>query len=306
MQVNIQQKPKTFIVINSVAGMQQVESIREKIQSLLQAHDIPFNIYETTPQSKMRQVVHDAIRQGFELFVAVGGDGTLSSVATGLVNTQIPMVIIPTGTWNALARNLNIPQQVDQALELVFQEHRIRTIDAMQVAQEYYILNVSIGLSSQTMKSVKREEKRHLGKLPDLWKGFTQLLEFPSYRFDVKIDGKHTTFRASELIVANIANLALKSLQLDPNIHMDDGKLNVCRIYAEGLRDYLGLVISMLLGAQDRNWHVLCVEALHEVEINCNRKLLVQGDGDIIGRLPLTIKIRPKAISIVTPPGAET
>jgi YegS/Rv2252/BmrU family lipid kinase len=306
MQVNIEQKPKTFVVINPVAGVQPAATVRERIQALLQAHDLPFEIYETAPDSKLRKVVKDAIRQGFSLFIAVGGDGTLSSVATGLVNTNIPMVIIPSGTWNALARNLDIPLQVDQALNLVFQEHAIRTIDAMQVADEYYILNVSTGLGSQTMQNVKREEKRHFGKLPDLWRGFRKILEFPSYRFNVKIDGKVTTFHASELIVANIRNVGVKSLQLDTGIHMDDGKLNVCRIYAESLRDYVNLVISMLTGTQDRNWNVLCVEALHEVVIDSHRKMLVQGDGDIIGRLPITIKVHPQAISIVTPLHAET
>lgn len=305
-QIDVQQKPKTFVVINPVAGAQPAESVRSQIETLLQTHDFPFEVYETEPDSKVHEVVHEAVKKGFQLFVAAGGDGTLSSVATGLVNTKIPMVIIPSGTWNALARNLDIPLQVDQALNLIFQDHQIRTIDAMQVIDEYYILNVSTGLGSQTMQEVKREEKRHLGKLPDLWKGFTRILKFPSYRFDVKIDGKLTTFRASELIVANIRNVGVKSLQLDTGIHMDDGKLNVCRIYAESLKDYVNLAISMFMGTQDRNWNVLCLEATQEVMIDSNRKLLVQGDGDIIGRLPITIKIHPKAISIVTPPNAQT
>ena len=301
MQVDIQKRPKTFVVMNPVAGTLEAAVVQEKIQSILQAHDIPFEIYETNQESPIRQVVRDAVKQGFKLFLAAGGDGTLSSVVSGLVATNIPLVVVPTGTWNALARNLDIPLQIDQALELVFQQHRIRTIDAMQVEQEYYILNISAGLSSQIMKSVQREEKRRFGKLPYIWKGFTQILGFQPCRFDVKIDGRPTVFRASELMVANIRILGLKSLQLDTDIHMDDGKLNVCRIYAQNLRDYLNLLISMLRGDQDRNWHVLCVEALHEIEINSNRKLLVQGDGDIIGRLPITVKLRPKAVSVVTP-----
>lgn len=305
MQVDIQQRPKTFVVINPVAGVLEAGVVRTKIQTILQAHGISFEIYETASESSPKQNVCDAVQQGFKLFIAAGGDGTLSSVASGLVDTHLPLVILPTGTWNALARHLEIPLQFDQALELLFQEHTIRAVDVMQVGKEYYILNISTGLSPRFMTNVKREEKRRLGKLPDLWKGLTQLLEFRSYRFDVKIDGKHTIFRASELMVANIRNLALKSLQLGTDIHMDDGKLNVCRIYAESLRDYLGLLISMLRGEQDRNWNVLCVEALHEVEINSNRKLLVQADGDIIGRLPVTVKIRPKAVSIVTPIASE-
>jgi diacylglycerol kinase (ATP) len=306
MQVDIQKRPKTFVVMNPVAGTLEAAVVREKIQSILQAHDIPFEIYETDQESPVRQVVRDAVKHGFKLFLAAGGDGTISSVVSGLVNTNIPLVVVPTGTWNALARNLDIPLQIDPALELVFQQHRVRTIDAMRVEQEYYVLNVSAGVSSQTMKNVKREEKRRFGRLVDLWKGFTQMLGFQPCRFDIKIDGKPTVFHASELMVANIKILGVKSLQLDSDIHMDDGKLNVCRIYARDLRDYVSLFFSMLRGNRDRNWHVLCVEALHEVEINSNRKLPVQGDGDIIGRLPIKVKLCPKAVSIVTPTDSKT
>jgi len=301
MQVDIQQRPKTFVVINPVAGTTEAATVREKIQSALEAHDISFEIYETTPGSNPKQKVRDAVRQGFKLFIAAGGDGTLSSVASGLVDTHLPMVIIPTGTWNALARYLDIPLQFDQALELLFQEHSIRAVDVMQVEKEYYILNISTGLSSRFMGEVKRAEKRRFGKLVELWKGFSRLMEFPSFWFEVKIDGKLTRFRASEIMVANVRTIALKSLELDTDIHMDDGKLNVCRIYAKSLRDYLRLGISMLTGNQEKNWSVICVEALQDVEIRSHRNLQVQGDGDVIGRLPVTVKICPKAVSIVTP-----
>lgn len=305
MQVEIQQTPKTFVVLNPVAGTAEVAVVRAKIQSKLEAHDIPFEIYETTSESDPKQKVRDAVRRGFKLFLATGGDGTLSSVASGLVDTQLPMVIIPTGTWNALARYLDIPLQFDQALDLVFQDHTIKTIDVMQVKNEFYLLSVSAGLSSRFMLNVKREEKRRFGKLVELWKGFNRMMEFPSFRFDVRIDGKLTTFRASEIMVANVRTLALKSLELDTDIHMDDGKLNVCRIYAQSLNDYLSLAISMLTGNQQKSWNVFCMEALQEVEIRSNRNLHVQGDGDLIGRLPVTVKIRPKAVSIVTPPHVE-
>jgi diacylglycerol kinase family enzyme len=135
----------------------------------------------------------------------------------------------------------------------------------------------------------------------DLWKGIRQVMEFRSYPFEVTIDGKLSRFRASELMVANSASLALKALQLDPSIHMDDGKMNVCRIYANSLSDYFRLAISMLRGDQKHNWNVLCVEATQEVEIRSREKLPVQGDGDLIGRLPVVVKIVPQAVHIVAP-----
>jgi diacylglycerol kinase (ATP) len=305
MQVDIQQRPKTYVVLNPVAGISQAETVRERIQSRFQERDIPLEIYETTGKEDLKPIIREAVKKGFRLFISAGGDGTLSSVIDGLVGTEIPLVIIPTGTWNALARALDIPLQIDQAIDLVFQEHKIQIIDAMQVDQNYFVLSVSAGVGSLTMKDVEREAKRRFGKLADLRKAVSELLEFRAYQFEVKIDGKLTKFRASELMVANTSILGLKALQLHPSIRMDDGKLNVCRIYANSITDYLKLAVSMFRGDQKRNWSVLCVEALKEVEIRSREKLPVQGDGDLIGQLPVTVKIRPKAIQVVTPINAN-
>jgi YegS/Rv2252/BmrU family lipid kinase len=305
MQINVEQNPKTFIVVNPVAGVTQPEAVREKIESALQAREIPFEIYETKGNDNFRQIIRDAIQQGIKLVIAAGGDGTLSGVVDGLVDTQIPLLILPTGTWNALAQALDIPLQIDAAIELLFQEHRIQTIDAMKVDENYFVLSISAGVGSRTMEDVKREEKRRFGRLADLRSALAHSLEFRSYQFEVKIDGKFTRFRASELMVANSSILGLKILRLDPDIRMDDGKLNVCSIYINTINEYLRLAASMLRGDQQHNWNLLCVEALQEVEIHCREKLPVQGDGELIGTLPVTVKIHPKAVQIVTPVSAE-
>jgi YegS/Rv2252/BmrU family lipid kinase len=303
MQVDIQQGPKTYIVMNPVAGVSEPRTVREKLESALQEREIPFEVYETTGQKDedIRQLVRDAVTRGFRLFISAGGDGTLSSVIDGLVGTELPLVIIPTGTWNALARALDIPLQIDPAIELVFQEHKIQTIDAMQVGENYFVLSVSAGIGALAMKDVEREDKRRLGKFADLRRAVAELLEFRAVPFEVKIDGKITKFRASELMVANTSILGIKALQLDPSIRMDDGKLNVCRIYANNITDYLKLGVSMFRRDQKRSWNVLCVEAVKEVEIRSRERLPAQGDGEVIGQLPITVKICPKAIQVVTP-----
>lgn len=305
MQIDIQQKPKTFIILNPVSGTSQSEDVREKVQTALQAHAIPFEVYETKGDDDFKQIVGDAIQQGSKLVITAGGDGTLSGVVNGLVDTKVPLLILPTGTWNALAQALNIPLQIDEALDLLFQEHNIQTIDAMQVNKNYYLLSISAGLGARTMEDVKREEKRLFGRLADVRSIIAHLLKLRSYSFEVKIDGEFTRFRASELMVSNSSILGLKILRLDTGIHMDDGKLNVCRIYANTFAEYFKLMVSMLRGDQQHNWDILCVEALQEVEIHCREKLPVQGDGELIGNLPVTVKIHPQAVQIVTPLNTE-
>jgi YegS/Rv2252/BmrU family lipid kinase len=305
MKVNLEERPKTYVVINPVAGLSQLEIVRDRVQAALAARDIPCEIYETTGDEDLRQMVHEKVQEGYRLFISAGGDGTLSSVIDGLVGTDVPLVIVPTGTWNALARALDIPLQLEQAIDLLFQEHKIQIIDAIQVGEDYSVLSVSAGVGALTMKEVEREDKRRLGKFADLKGALSQLLKFRSYRFEVRIDGKPSTFRASELMIANSGILGLKAIRLNPNIRMDDGKLNVCRIYANSVSEYLKLAVSLLIGAQDKNWNILCLEAAQEIVIDCKEKLPVQGDGDLIGYLPITAKVRPQAIRIVTPVEVE-
>jgi len=70
MQVNLEQKPKTYVVINPVAGVSQLEIVRERVQSALQERDIPLEIYETTGKEDLRLLIRDKVQQGFKLFIS--------------------------------------------------------------------------------------------------------------------------------------------------------------------------------------------------------------------------------------------
>src|SRR5215216_2905330 len=138
---------KTFVVQNPVSGLSDAPTIRDRISQVMDEHQIPFEIYETTGKEDLHEVVKGAIGRGFERFVSVGGDGTISGVASGLVNTKLPLVIIPTGTVNALARELQIPFDLDEALEWWITDYDTRVIDVIQARERFYLLNVSLGTS---------------------------------------------------------------------------------------------------------------------------------------------------------------
>lgn len=305
MRLNLEEHPRVYVVMNPVSGTNDPEAVRGAIQTMLKEHELDCHLYETTGEENLRDIVQQAIRDGYRLFLSVGGDGTIAAVANALVGTDIPFVVIPNGTWNGLARSLDIPLQLDGALGLMFEEHEVREVDALEVDGQCYLLNVSAGVGSHTMVDVKRDEKRRLGIFYDILNGFNQLVGFQPYRFDVTVDGKHTSFRAAEVMVANVRNIALKAIELDPKIRMDDGKMHVCRIYASSLADYLSVGLSMVTGKQAQDWRVSCLDAFEEVEIRSRHKLPVQADGDLIGYLPLKVRLRKKAVRIVTPVNAQ-
>lgn len=305
MQTLMREKLKTFVVMNPVAGQKDPGSVQEVLRSRLEGQEIPFEIYETTGRENLRQVVEEAIRGGARRVLASGGDGTVSAVASGLVGKDAVFGIIPAGTWNALARNLDIPLDLQQALDLALGDFDLRAIDVLEVDGKYYVLNVSVGTGTIIMETIEREEIRKLGKFTFFWKGVLQVLGIPPHQYKVTIDGKTVYYRASELIVANSGVIGVNQMRLDPDIHIDDGRFSVCRIQARNLQDYTVLAYKMLTGGQREDPRLDCREALEEVRIEARQRLAVQADGEMIGHLPVTVKLRPHALQVIVPARAQ-
>ena len=96
-----------------------------------------FEIYETRKGDLLAEIVRGRLREGFDLVVAAGGDGTVSAVSDGPVGSLIPLGIIPLGTGNLIARELGIPDDIEAAVALFSDAPVTRKIDAMRMASGY-------------------------------------------------------------------------------------------------------------------------------------------------------------------------
>ena len=295
---------KTYVVHNPVSGQAQTELVREQIRRMMDEHHIPYEIYETTGKEKLHEVVRTAIDRGFEQFVAVGGDGTISGVASGLVNTGIPLVIFPAGTVNALARELQIPIGQQSEADWWVSNRQSRMIDVMQIGNRYFLLNVSVGVSAGIMKEAKREEINRLGVLAFIRRAFKRTSRLPAYKFQVTIDGTITYIRATELFIANSGTLlGLKTLLLDPKADLDTGKMSVCYARLRSMFDYLRIALKIIAAPENEKREINCRDAFREVKIHSNQLIPVQGDGEQVGTTPVTISLVPRALHVVVPDG---
>ena len=300
------QKLKTYVVHNPVSGTSDAEAVREKIGQIMDEHQIPFEIHQTTGKEDIHEVVKQAIKNGFECFIAVGGDGTISGVASGLVNTGLPMVIIPTGTVNALARELKIPFDLDEALGWWLADYETKVIDVLQAHEQYYLLNVSVGTSARIMKAAKREDIHRYGVLVYIWEALKRYTSVPIYRFRLVIDGRREYSRASEILIANSGLLlGIKTLQLDEKASLDSGKLSICTARLRTVFDYVRIAVKLLMQSSDEIEEFNCVRASRGVVVDANRSVPVQGDGELIGNTPVTVTLIPRSLHIVCPAATE-
>ena len=294
--------PNTFVIFNPVAGTEEPERVYDAIASRLATQAGSYDIYRTTGDERVLDVVKKALRRGFDVFVAAGGDGTVSNTASGLVDTGKSLGILPTGTGNVLARELGIPLQLNAALELLTGEHTIRPIDTMKVDDRYFILSISVGLSSLTMQDTGREEKRMLGLTAYVWTGIQKLLGFQPIGFELTLDGEETYRRADEVAVANNGALGMPAFRWGPEVTLDDGTLDVCFVDARNLLDYLSIAWNAFWGQQRQERRMHCLQAKERVTVTADRDLPVQADGDIIARQSVEVEIAPQSLDLIVPP----
>lgn len=298
---------KTYVVQNPVSGLSDAPTIRDKISAVMDEYQIPFEIYETTGRENLHDVVTAAVQKGFERFVSVGGDGTISGVASGLVNTKIPLVIIPTGTVNALARELQIPFDLDEAVRWWVTGGRSKFIDMIMVKEKYFLLNVSAGTAAKIMKEARREDIHRFGAIVYIWNAIKRFTDVPTHRFQLLVDGKRVNIRASELMIANSGVLmGLRAMQLDPEASLDSGKLTICHARMKTMLDYVKIGFKLLTSPPEETPpEVNCIDAMREIRIETFRPIPVQGDGEQVGYTPVTVKLIPHSLHLIMPPWRE-
>lgn len=293
--------PKVFAVQNPVAGTQSAEVVSRKLQGFFNRVGWQHHIYQTQQGDDVTAVSRSAAKEGYDLFVAAGGDGTISAVATGISEDQIPLGIVPVGTGNGLARDLRIPLSLDKALEVIYNRPAIKILDAIQVGERYQLLNLSVGLTPKAMENTDRNEKKQIGRLAYFLAGIRILGGVQPNTYYLEIDGAKHKVQASEVLLLNSMNLGDTGRMLQLDIHNDDGRLDLFVIESKTSIDYLRAAMNVLLRRENEEPDVQRFEVRNGVKIRGNRRLLVQADGDIIGYTPVSARLVEKVVRVIAP-----
>lgn len=298
MDSGVKEKTKIFIVLNPIAGHSSAPEIRHLLEDRFVNQD--YEIYETTGEENLAELIQEACRKGAKLVIAAGGDGTIASAVNGLKGTEIPLGIIPVGTGNGLARALGIPLEVPEAIELIAGDHAQIHIDAMQVGDRYFTLDVSAGISAKAMEETPPEEKRRFGVAAYVWTILTLVFGIQPRRFNLTVDGHSVQVRASEILVSNGAFLR-DPFPLGPPELFGDGQFDVYILTAQTLMDYIrtlwGLVFKNTRGTDLRHLVARQIVVIDHVL----RPQPTQADGEVLGMTPVEVRLVPGALIVIAP-----
>jgi diacylglycerol kinase (ATP) len=259
---------------------------------------------ETSATDPGRAMTQQALAGHVDLVVCAGGDGTVRMVADGLAGTGVPMGLIPAGTGNLLARNLDLPLDEAAAIEIAF-GGRTRTIDLIKVTvdggePEHFAVMAGIGMDAVIMEETDEALKDKIGAAAYFVAASKAVGRLP-IRLTVQLDHHRPVKRHAMLcVIGNVSDLR-GNLTLIPGAKPDDGLLDVYIASPHRLRHWLKLVLRLLTRRPKKDDQV-DQHTGNTVTIRIDGADNYQLDGDVIGECTtLVAEIDPGALTICIP-----
>ncbi len=293
---------RVFVLVNARSGgCRSTSDVRRALHEHLGPIGQAFTVHELEEREEIRAVVCQAARDGYDVIIAAGGDGTVSAVANGMIHVEARLGIIPLGTANVLARELGIPLEIAGASALIAGPHELASVDAMKVGGTHYFTQIGVGIDAAMIRDTSHEEKKRLGVLAYIRRLIGHLLGASSRRLSIRVDGRRLRQTAIQLLVANCGTLGASGLRWGPDIRPDDGRIDVCILRARTILDSLRLFVSVLTGSQPEDPDITYRTASQAVAVHASPPLPVQGDGELLGQTPITVQVVPRALRVIVP-----
>lgn len=299
---------EAHLIYNPTAGPRDVRSELERLCSFFEEWDWSVQLRTTEEPGDATIMAHQAAADCLDAVIVAGGDGTVNEVVNGLVGTETALGVLPVGTGNLWAKELQVPTYTlanplrlrKAARGLV--DGTVRRIDVGEVDGHAFLCWASAGLDAQVTTEMEPRDRttKRLGALPYLVAAVLVARDFKGVRASVTLDGDVVRVRTLLVIVSNIQQYG-GLVEVAPRAKLDDGLLDVFVFEGLGL-GYVVRHVSRVLSQRYLDDPTIVHRQARRIEINTDDEMPVQVDGDPVGRTPARIRVRPGALRIVAPP----
>ncbi|WP_010182081.1 diacylglycerol/lipid kinase family protein [Aquimarina agarilytica] len=227
-------------IINPISGSGKNEISEAFIYNYFPKSEFNVEVFYTQYKNHATALAKASVKNKASIVVASGGDGTINEVASCLVGSNVTLGIVPAGSGNGLASNLNIPLEIEKALMLIKKEKKIK-IDVGTVNGNYFFSNSGMGFDAQVIKNYENSNERTITSY--IKSSIKALKEYSSNeKYNVSIDGEEIKCQPFMVFVSNSNELGY-NLSLTPKASLEDGffdilivtKINKIKILLFGL-----------------------------------------------------------------------
>ena len=277
-------------IVNPVAGGKKGRKIAntiEKIKAYLKKKAIDFSMHFTHRKGGAKELTEEVIKNGATTVVAVGGDGTLHEVINGFSNfDKVAMGIIPCGTGNDFASALNLPFDVEKALDLII-DGEPKYTDFMQMPTVRGLNVIGTGIDVDVLKRYSKKKKKN--KLAYTTSLIKTLFKFNYVKFGAEIDGKKEDYTSFIACIAN-GNRYGGGIPICPPADPTDGQLDFVAIDQIKKLKIIGAFLKLKKG------RILTLKQAHHittkrVEIFPEGDYTVNVDGELYDNIPFVVEV---------------
>ncbi|MDB5472861.1 MAG: hypothetical protein JWP99_164 [Devosia sp.] len=237
-------------------------------------------------------------RHEADLVIVCGGDGTINSAARGVLETNLPMGLLPMGTANDLARTLRIPDDLVRAADVIV-AGKLRRIDLGEVNGHPFFNVASLGLSADLARGLTPKSKKRWGKLGYSLAALRVLAAARPFRAEIISDSGSVTVRTLQIAVGNGVHYGGGTV-IHEHASIDDQHLD---LYSLELKNVwkIGLMLGAFRRGQHGAWDEVRTSKSTEFDIRTREPRPINTDGDIVTQTPAHFTIRPGAVSVFAP-----
>ncbi|HTH15087.1 MAG TPA: diacylglycerol kinase family protein [Magnetospirillum sp.] len=289
---------RVLVIYNPAAGRNRRRKLAEVIE-LLKARGCHVTERQTTRRGDAEEFARDVSPDEFDVVVAAGGDGTINEVVNGLVaREQRPrLAVIPLGTANVLALEIGLDPKDLDAIADTIADGPARTVHLGVANGRHFVLMAGAGLDAHVVEGVNVALKRHTGKLAYVVESVRQALGYDFPALKIRANGKTYEGR---MAVACKGRFYGGPFVAAPEAALEKPKLEICILPKSGVGGVVryGLALPMNKLAELPEVQVVSADS---VTILGPRGAPLQGDGDIVARLPAEISIARETVELIVP-----
>lgn len=291
---------KYKFLLNPFAGRKKKgKALVDLIEHRMKQSSLIYEFAFTKGEGDATRLASEAVKDGFDIIVAVGGDGTVNEVASGLIGTKGILGILPVGSGNGVARSLKIPLDVEKNL-LLLQSAPVFTIDVGKINNKYFIGVAGTGFDA--LIGTRFQEFGVRGPLPYFLIGIREFLAYHPLEYILRFDDSEIMrTKAVVIVCANTreyGNGAIIAPAADPS----DGFLDICIIKPLSIPQGTSMAVLLFQGKLDKSTHYI-KRNCKSLNITSESGLMYwHRDGEPNDRVnTLDIHIEQKALQVCSP-----
>jgi diacylglycerol kinase (ATP) len=277
-----------------------------KVTRYLLEYGMDVDVALAHPKKEAVGIAKKAVKDGYDVVIAMGGDGTLSAVIGGIARSKVRLGIIAAGTQNDIARSLGIPEDLKEACALIATGHT-RKLDLGQVSTKkrknfYFFMLTAIGLTATIYPMIKEVPKGKLGGITDAVAALVKHESKPKVFLTLDDESK-IEVETMLVTIANTPLIGAKNL-VAPDASTEDGLLDVCVYPDFNKADLVAYFAKTAQQGSAPDGSIQRYQA-RKIKVKTSPKLDVAAEGIILGKGTARIKVFPRALRVIAPePGA--